>query len=59
MSVESAPAPQFPAPEKCTPADLELCACWVNEHGDPADWSPETWQAYAATIVCARAAGAL
>jgi len=38
---------------------LELCAHWINEHGDPADWCPATWDAYENTVLHAAAGGAL
>lgn len=28
------------------PAALQVCARWIHEHGDYADWSPETHEAY-------------
>jgi hypothetical protein len=49
----------LPVREKCTPAELELCACWIDEHGDPAEWTAEVRLAYANTIANCRAAGAL
>jgi len=34
----------------CSAAEAEVCACWVGLHGDPADWSAETHQAYENTL---------
>ena len=38
---------------------LEICAQWIDEHGDPCDWCADTWRAYRNTIVHASNAGSL
>lgn len=62
MSQPTDPTPAsgtLPVRQKCTPAELELCACWIDKHGDPAEWSERVRLAYANTVACARAAGEL
>lgn len=59
MSFDQTPGGPLPVRTKCSPAELELCACWINEHGDPAEWTVTTRLAYAAMIADARVAGVL
>jgi hypothetical protein len=39
-------------------AELDFTADWVEAHGDPADWAPETHSRYENTIREIRAGGA-
>ncbi|MFI6443783.1 hypothetical protein [Kitasatospora sp. NPDC050543] len=52
-------AEPLPVREKCSPAEVAVCARWMDAHGDPEAWSTEVRQAYANTIANARAGGAL
>lgn len=38
----SSETPEIPSRQ----AELQVCARWIQEHGDYADWSPETHEAY-------------
>ena len=38
-----------------TAAELEVCACWIDRHGDPAEWSAETRAAYAEMVATSKA----
>ncbi|KDN86770.1 hypothetical protein [Kitasatospora cheerisanensis] len=49
----------LPVRELHTDAEQQLCASWIGEHGDPADWSQETRLTYANTLAHLRAGGAL
>jgi len=44
---------------RCAPAENTLIRCWINDHGDPCEWSEETRRSLANTIANCRAAGAL
>jgi hypothetical protein len=57
-AVEETPA-GLPVREKYNDAEQALCARWMDEHGDPADWSPDVRRAYANTVANMRAGGAL
>jgi hypothetical protein len=57
-AVEETPA-GLPVRDTCSDAEVELCARWMDEHGDPADWSPKIRRAYANTLANMRAGGAL
>lgn len=59
MSPDQTPTGPLPVRTKCSAAELELCACWIDEHGDPSEWTEDTRLAYAAEIACARVAGVL
>lgn len=39
-----------PKPRPCSFAERQVCAPWLQEHGDYADWSPETHAAYERAI---------
>ncbi len=45
--------------EQCGPAQAAVCARWVDEHGDPADWPERVRAAYANTIASMRAGSQL
>lgn len=52
--------PTIPPEENLTvDPQLEICARWIDAHGDPADWADATWKAYCNTIACAQNCGAL
>ncbi|MFD8596997.1 hypothetical protein ACFV1L_18545 [Kitasatospora sp. NPDC059646] len=53
------PVAPLPMREVHTDAEQQLCASWIDEHGDPADWSQKTRLTYANTLANLRAGGAL
>ncbi|MFJ5923885.1 hypothetical protein ACIQF6_14935 [Kitasatospora sp. NPDC092948] len=53
------PVVPLPVREVHTDAEQQLCASWIDQHGDPADWSLDTRLAYSAAVALARAEGAL
>jgi hypothetical protein len=59
VSADEVPTVPLPVREKYNDAEQALCARWMDEHGDPADWSPTVRLAYANTIASMRAGGAL
>jgi hypothetical protein len=59
VSAEKPEVGQLPVREKDSAAEQALCARWMDEHGDPADWSPTVRLAYANTIANMRAGSQL
>lgn len=53
--VETAPAVLC---QPCSQAELQWCARWMDEHGDPADWSTGTHEAYENTRLLMWSGGA-
>lgn len=49
----------LPVRTRCSDAELELCSYWMDDHGDPGEWTQETRLAYAAAVATARAEGRL
>jgi hypothetical protein len=53
-------AATLPVRQKCTPGELKLLDEWMQDHGDdPGAWPERVRLAYANTVACARAEGAL
>lgn len=58
MSADTSREP-LPVREKCTEAELRVLDCWMQDHGDPGEWSETTRLSYAATIAYLRSMGTI
>jgi hypothetical protein len=56
MSIETQP---LPVREKNSEAELRVFEQWLDEHGDPQDWSEDVRRSYAATIAHMRSVGTI
>jgi len=52
-------AEPLPVRTRCSDAELAILGEWMDDHGDPADWTPKVRAGYAAAVAAARAEGRL